>query len=98
MNWINSAMTSASIALIRYSFPSVGPTEVTADEFLSTGATDCNAAHSAVVLLPNAVCVSIEYFVQAFAPAGCPTVVMRSSLTPSLASAECTSSGVTGRV
>src|ERR1700728_2580897 len=58
-NWIEIAMTSALIALSRYSCDSDGPTVEISDAVRSTGATAPSAAHNCVELLPKSVCVSI---------------------------------------
>ena len=50
-------MTSAQSALVRYSRPSDGPTEVICDAARSTGATVLSAFQSGAESLANAVCV-----------------------------------------
>src|ERR1700733_877135 len=94
-NWIVIAMTSALIALIRYSRESEGPTVEIEDASRSTGATVFIAAQNGTELLPMSVCVSI---VQR-SPTGSPvfeSVLMRASVIFWVASAFAMASLVVG--
>src|SRR6202163_4139679 len=96
-NWIAIAMTSALIALIRYSRESDGPTVEIAEALRSTGATLFSVAQNGAESLPKSCWVSTVQRSFAGSP-GFESVLTRASATPTLVSAATSVSFATGLV
>src|ERR1700682_4540948 len=88
-------MTSALIALNRYSRESDGPTVEIDDALRSTGATLLSALQNGAELLPTSVWVSTVHRSSGGSP-GLESVLMRASVTLMPASAEAIAFFVTG--